>query len=138
MDVQGHCHCGALGYELHTAQGVVHLKARACQCGFCRLHGARCVSDPEGRAIIRIHDTGRLERYRFGSRTADFLLCNHCGGYLGAVMSEGDRLYATLNVNMADHVPDLETVEVNYEGRTPEQQRSRRVSVWTPAELVVD
>ena len=43
------------------------LASRACQCGFCRRHAARSVSDPGGSAILTV--SVDPIRYRFGART---------------------------------------------------------------------
>ena len=67
----GACHCGAIRVEFETA---APLAPRACQCSFCRKHGARTVSDPEGTAELRL--APETLRYRFASRAADYLLCS--------------------------------------------------------------
>src|ERR1051326_1636781 len=97
----GRCHCGALEVLFETAAAPASLEPRACQCSFCVRHGARCVSDPNGRItlIVHGHDREQLVRYRFGLRTADFLLCRTCGVYLGALLSEGPSAWATLNIH---------------------------------------
>ena len=62
---------------------------RSCSCAFCRSHGTRTVSDRDGAAEITASDWSLVERYRFGSRTADYLLCRRCGVYVGAVCETG-------------------------------------------------
>ena len=39
----GACHCGAVGVFFETDAGADALQVRACQCGFCRRHGAKTV-----------------------------------------------------------------------------------------------
>ena len=75
----GGCHCGNLRYALETALALTQLPLRACQCSFCRLHGARSTSDASGHIRFDVRDASRLTRYRFGLRTADFLICSQCG-----------------------------------------------------------
>ena len=98
-DHRGHCHCGNLEVTFRTEKDASALGVRACQCGFCRRHGARTVTDPDGSVTIRVHDVRCLTRYRFGQSAADFLLCSACGTYLGAVCEADGCHYATLNVN---------------------------------------
>ena len=62
----GHCHCGAIRIVFETEKP---LAPRACQCGFCRRHGARSVSDPDGQAELSRTEEPTL--YRFASRAAD-------------------------------------------------------------------
>src|ERR671939_662142 len=48
--LEGTCHCGNIAIVLETGQDPRSLPLRACDCSFCRKHGARTTSDPEGRA----------------------------------------------------------------------------------------
>ena len=64
----------------------------------CRRHAARTTSDPAGRVFFRIREETALVRYRFGLRTADFLVCRNCGVLLGAVLTSPRGQFATLNV----------------------------------------
>lgn len=133
----GGCHCGNLAVRFETGLRPADLPVRACQCSFCRRHGARCVSDPGGRASITARDEGALVRYRFGLNTADFLVCGVCGVYLGALMSEDDgRAFATLNVNAFDkNGVFADATPVSYDAETEPARRERRRLKWTPAEL---
>jgi hypothetical protein len=115
--------------ELVTA---APLAPRACQCGFCRRHGARTVTDPQGTAHLLLGREAR--RYRFATRSSDYILCGRCGVYLGAVAGIGGALYATLNLNAFDDPRlDLAVVPVSYEAETLAAKRARRKSRWTPA-----
>jgi hypothetical protein len=125
----GRCHCGANRLELATAAPTA---PRACQCGFCRRHGARTVTDPQGMAYLLLEP--EAWRYRFGTRSSDYILCGRCGVYLGALAEIGGALYATLNLNAFDDPRlDLAAVPVSYEGETLAEKRARRESRWTPA-----
>src|SRR6476620_1482488 len=90
------CHCGALTVEFHSARP---LAPRACDCTFCRKHGARSVSDPDGRAIIRATGGIELIRYRFGLKTSDFLIFPLFVIYLGALTDIEGQTYSVLNLN---------------------------------------
>jgi hypothetical protein len=129
----GGCHCGALSLAFHSAKPVA---PRACGCSFCRRHGVRSVSDNEGRALIQWEPGVEPIRYRFGLRTADFLICPACGIYVAAVIGTADGLYAVLNLNAFDdpHL-DIAATPMDYEGESVEQRQARRRRVWTPTEL---
>ena len=75
---------------------------RSCSCSFCRSHGTRTVSDRDGLVEITATDWSLVERYQFGSRTADYLLCRRCGVYVGAVCETSSGLRAVVNVNCLD------------------------------------
>lgn len=130
----GRCHCGAIGFEFHTDKPPSAWAVRACQCGFCRAHAAACTSDPSGHVVLAFTDESALQRYRFGMRTADFLLCRNCGVYLGAVLETAAGRFATLNTHamasVRDSVPTAEPVE--YGGESAESRRLRRQRTWTP------
>ena len=128
----GACHCGAIAVVFETALRAEELEVRADQCGFCRRHGAKTISDPAGRLTIRFAEPS-VRRYRFGARTADFLVCRECGAYVAAVMED----VGVLNVVAADiaELARREARPVDYEGETPEERRRRRRERWTPVTL---
>lgn len=128
MRHSGQCHCGAIGVEFESDQP---LAPRACQCGFCRRHGARTVSDPDGEAVLTLG--GPAIRYRFATKTTDYILCACCGVYVAATAEIGRRLYATLNLNAFDDPrPDLAAEPFCYDGESAEAKAERRLARWTP------
>ena len=133
----GHCHCGAVRVELTTAMTADDLPLRACQCSFCRRHGALTTSDPQG--LLRIEAAaGAIGRYRFGLRITDFLLCAECGAYVAAAMEADGHLTAVLNVTGVD-LPGFEgrvPAPMIYDDETPDERVARRADRWMPAILV--
>ena len=131
---EGSCHCGALEFTFETAVPPKHWEVRACQCTFCRAHGAVCTSDPEARVQFRYVHPEHLRRYRFGLRTADFLVCKECGCYLGAVMMTGSGAVAVINLNVLKQPPRTlpDPTAVNYRSESLEERRARRRAKWTP------
>jgi hypothetical protein len=124
----GRCHCGAIGIAFETARP---LAARACQCSFCRKHGARTVSDPQGAAVLSL--SVEPIRYRFAMRAADYLLCPCCGVYVGAMAEFDGAAFVTLNLNAFDDPhPDLEVRPVSYDGESAAAKAERRRAGWTP------
>ncbi|RAK61153.1 aldehyde-activating protein [Phenylobacterium hankyongense] len=133
----GHCHCGAIRAILETSKTAAELPLRACQCGFCRRHGALTTSDPEGFLHIEAAP-GSLNRYRFGQRLGDFLLCAECGVYVAATVDGETGLLAVLNVTGVA-LPGFEgrTPEpMTYDDETPDQKLARRKARWMPAVFV--
>lgn len=127
----GGCHYGALRIEFHTSRP---LTPRACDCSFCRKHGARSVSDADGRAVIRA--TRQPLRYRFGVKTADFLICQSCGVYVAAVIEVDGTCCSVLNLNSFDDPhADIAATPMCYEGETTMARTERRRRVWTPTEM---
>ena len=136
----GRCHCGNLHIEFDSAIAPADFEVRACACSFCRKHGARTVSDPNGQARIQVQDSARLHRYRFALRTADFLVCRACGVYVGAAIAVQGKSWSTLNINAFDQAAAFArtAAAVRYDAETEEQRLARRMARWTPTEIVED
>lgn len=128
----GRCDCGALAIEFDTS---APLAPRACQCSFCTARGARWVSDPAGSATLTLGaDTSR---YRFGTGTADFLICRCCGLCLAAVQAIDGATCAVLNLNAFDDpYPELSGERVDFSGESVGGRVARRKSRWTPATVI--
>lgn len=137
MILTGECHCRALAVEFDTELPPEQIQVRACQCGFCRAHGALSVTDPTGLLTFRARDSSRLVRYRFGLKLADFLLCSRCGTYLGAFMEEAGHSLGVLNICVLEQRDRFGTPTLmRYDGETPQSRLQRRRERWTPARLV--
>lgn len=127
-EVHGSCHCGAVRVS-YASDGA--MAGRRCGCGFCRRHGSLYTSDPAGR--LRIEAVGgALSRYRFGQRTADFLLCAHCG-VLVAVTAEIDGALRG-GVNLAVMEPPVPAAAdapvMNFDAETESERTARRRRNW--------
>ena len=127
----GHCHCGAIRVILETEKPAAELPLRACQCSFCRTRGALTTSDPDGHLFVEAAP-GAIERYRFGLRITDFLICAECGTYMDAV---GDIEGATMGVvnvlgaslqGFQGRAPD----PMIYDDETVDQRLARRQDRW--------
>lgn len=136
----GRCHCGNIALVFETEQSAGDLQVRACQCSFCRSHGARNVTDPNGLLRITVQDASRLNRYRFGLGTADFWICAACGVYVAAVSRVEGADYATININCLEARDRFASgaAAVSYEGEDPTTRLARRKARWTPAVVDVE
>lgn len=136
---EGGCHCGAIRWTFTTRRPPSQWPVRACQCTFCRAHGARCTSDPEGAVDFYVRDPRALQRYRFAQQTAQFLVCNACGVYIGAVTEDSHGMFATLNLNtMTPPVAELgDAIAVSYDREDRDERIARRVARWTPVTTTI-
>jgi hypothetical protein len=100
--MNGGCYCGNILVQLELANEAGHYNPRACDCGFCRKHGAAYLSDPQGSVRLRIHDPSHSTLFRQGSELAEMLLCTRCGVLVGALYRDEQSLYATLNVKVLE------------------------------------
>lgn len=132
MIYSGACHCGVVTAEYETDQPV---RLRQDGCGFCSSRGVKSASDPDGRLALTAGK--RLTRYRFGHKTADFLICPDCGTYVATLMDGPRGPLGVINVvglNIAElkHLPATLT---SLEGETNDERIVRRASRWTPLTL---
>ena len=132
MIYTGACHFVEVRAEYETVEPVV---LRQDGCGFCSSRGVKSASDPDGHLVIEARSP--LKRYRFGHRTADFLLCAHCGTYVAACMEGPDGPVAVLNVVGLgiDSLKDEPAVFASLDGEEVEERIQRRLSRWTPLTL---
>ena len=133
----GGCHCANISVALRLSRPPEQMPLRACSCAFCRAHGTRTLSDRDGAVEIAADDWALVERYRFGSRTADYLVCRRCGVYVGAVCETGTGLRAVVNVNcLADRAAFTQAPAApDYDGETTDARLDRRSANWMPATL---
>jgi hypothetical protein len=131
------CHCGVLTVRYRTALAKQSWPVRACQCSFCRGRGALTTSDPNGEIEFATADRTQLQRYRFGTRTTDFMLCQTCGSYLGAQTQTEMGRFGIINLRYVQvpsgDWPPPQTMD--YSAETLEARRARREARWTPVQL---
>ncbi len=138
MELNGRCHCGNLTVRLVATRGAAELPVRACTCSFCAPRRMRWTTDPAGSAEIVVADADELSRYRFGTGTADFLICRRCG-YVVAAVSHTVPPHAVLNVDVLERASELsQAVAVDFEGEDVEQRLARRARAWTPVVVNID
>lgn len=132
MIYRGSCHCGAISAEYETDEPV---RLRQDGCGFCSSRGVKSTSDPNGR--LTLVSQRRLTRYRFGHKTADFLVCATCGTYVATQMEGPRGPVGVLNVvGLAiSELKDESATLVSLEGESVDERIQRRISRWTPMTL---
>jgi hypothetical protein len=134
---RGGCHCGNLRLTLCLSQGPADTRLRACGCSFCRAHNTRTTSDPNGSVDIHAADWSLVGRYRFGTGTAEFLICKRCGVYVGAIGETASGFRAVVNTNCLDD-PAAFTQQpdpVDHDGEAVGDRLARRAANWTPVTI---
>ena len=134
MNIKGRCHCGNLSFAIETECPAAQVAPRACQCSFCRMHGARTWSDAHGTATLNVADDQQLQIYRFGLETADMWVCRICGAYAGAVLTDGGSAWSTLNLRLTELV-GRDAAPVSYDDESVAERIARRKVNWTPTSV---
>jgi hypothetical protein len=126
----GRCHCGNIRVTVDLTDAPAAYAPRACDCEFCRKHGAAWVSDPQGSLLIQIRNEGDTGRYAQGAGIAEMLLCRNCGVLVGALWRER-RLYGVVNVSVLDErAAFADPQQVSPRTLSADAKRSRWQSIW--------
>lgn len=134
MLIFGQCRCGNLSFTLDWPSELTAIPARACTCSFCRTHRGVWTAAPGAKLQLRIAHPERLERHRFATGSAEFLLCRQCKE-VPAVTSEIDgRLYAVVNSHALRAVDPARFDHriVDFSGESLAERLARRQSHWIP------
>jgi hypothetical protein len=129
---RGACHCGAVSATYETDSPV---RLRHDGCSFCASRGVKSASDPNGRMALT--SAAPLTRYRFGHKSADFLICPICGTYVATHMDGPSGAVGVINVvglQIAE-LKDEPAPTTSLDGETPDDRIARRLSRWTPMTL---
>ncbi len=137
MNYEGACYCGAISHVYSTELPVSSWSLRACQCAFCRAHGATSASDPGGTLVFGFAEPEEVNRYRFARKTADFLICRRCGIYIRAIIATVNGAYGIANLNALLQTLDGlgEPEAACYDAESFAGRVRRREDRWTPVVL---
>jgi hypothetical protein len=132
MLIHGSCHCGNISFALDWQPEPSEIPARACTCSFCVKHAGVWTSCPAGSLKLSVRQPVQQSRYSFGTETADFHVCCHCGGVPVVTSRIDGRLYAVVNVNAFKDVDPalLRRASASVEGENEETRLARRERNW--------
>ncbi|ROU05345.1 GFA family protein [Lysobacter enzymogenes] len=132
MRIDGACHCGNIRFVLDWRDEPDAIAARACDCTFCVKHGGVWTARAEAALRLNLRDPQRVSRYAFGTGTADFLVCAHCGAVPAAVSRIEGRLYAVVNVNTFEGFDParIQSAPASLDGETESARLARRQRNW--------
>ena len=135
---KGACHCGNIALTFETEKAATDFTPRACDCSFCRKHSTRALSDPAGHIHLSVQREDDLNRYQFGTKATQFLICRSCGVYVSAYMPDGDAAFANVLASVLHDHDRFGSGELTDYGNEDEAgKRARRRQRWTPAALTV-
>jgi hypothetical protein len=130
-ELQGGCHCGNIHVEVLLPRAPSTYNPRACDCDFCRKHGAAYISDPQGSVRLQVKDAQQLGKYLQGSGIAECLICRNCGVLVGVVYEDDGRLYAGINSKVINDSPGFsEEVPVSPKTLPDDKKVKRWKGLW--------
>lgn len=138
MLFKGQCHCGAIRIELVSDRRPSDQILGACQCSFCRKHNARTFSDPDAHATLTAADPQLLQRYSFGLKTSEQVICRRCGVYVAMILTDGGQVWGVINIDtLDDRALFTRSAEArDYGAENKESRINRRKARWCPTTLV--
>jgi Uncharacterized conserved protein len=129
-NLKGGCYCGNITADIELTSPPSALNPRACDCDFCREHGAAYISDPQGKLTISVNEPSLLGRYHQGSGTADFLFCRQCGVLVGVSFQQAQHIYATINANIIEAAGFGNTCSASPKKLSTAEKMARWQAVW--------
>ncbi len=133
-NILGKCHCGNIEYEFLWPESGNDIPVRACSCTFCRKHNGVYTSHPQGQLKARVSDQSRVNKYAFGTKTAEFYICANCGVVPFVTSKIQGKTYAVVNVNTFENVKpeDLVSSVTDFDGESIDGRLQRRARNWIP------
>ena len=133
-NILGKCHCGNIEYEFLWPESGNDIPVRACSCTFCRKHNGVYTSHPKGQLKVWVSDQSRVNKYAFGTKTAEFYICASCGVVPFVTSKIQGKTYALVNVNTFEDVnPEaLVSSVTDVDGESIDERLQRRARNWIP------
>jgi hypothetical protein len=129
MALRGGCQCGNLQVVWKTVDYSV--APRACQCEYCRRHGAAYVSKAGTAFSAHIARPAQYRVVHHGSGMAQFHECSHCGELVFVTAQLNGDCYGALNAAcLGNPLGFAEPVCVQLAAQTPEQKTQRWLETW--------
>ena len=112
--------------------------ARICTCAFCTQHRIRYISHPEAKLALHIGSAEKVNRYRFATGTAQFLICRECGVMPVVLGHQDGALQAVVNANTLEDFEMPEAARVSYDGESLDERLARRQKNWIGSVAVTE
>lgn len=132
MNLTGACHCQGISYVLSWPDHARPAPARRCGCSYCTRFGAIWTSHPDAILSLGIASAVLEKRYRFGTGTAEFLFCRHCGVVTAALDDNSGSTRAVVNINTLDQNQDIDFIhsDSDFDGEREQERLERRAANW--------
>tara|TARA_B100000686_G_scaffold293225_1_gene322570 strand:- start:9922 stop:10350 length:429 start_codon:yes stop_codon:yes gene_type:complete len=128
------CSCKNLSYNFYTHLSPAIWLVRVCSCSFCaKFKNHIYCSDPNGYVKYNVKNISSLIIVKHGTRTADFLICEQCNSYMGAVMHSKKGIFSVINIEYLNkNVKISEPYKLKWNNEDKDIRLERRYATWTP------
>jgi len=130
--IHGKCHCGNIGFVLDWPGDAPDVAARECDCSFCVKHGGTWTSNRDAKLSVTLRRPDVVSRYVFGTETAAFYVCTHCGAVPIVTSDIENHVYAVVNVNTFENfdLSHLRRQPISFDGEEQQSRLARRQRNW--------
>tara|TARA_Y100001960_G_scaffold295024_1_gene339308 strand:- start:146 stop:583 length:438 start_codon:yes stop_codon:yes gene_type:complete len=134
------CNCKNLSYNFYTKIPISEWLLRTCGCSFCKLYSSHIYcSDNSGFVNFYFKNISDLKIVKHGTETADFLICNKCSNYIGAVMKSEIGIFAVLNIeHLNKKVKITNPYKLKWNNENKAVRLTRRHETWTPVKKYME
>lgn len=130
-ELSASCGCGNICYTATLSIDPKQLSPRRCPCSFCQEHHALYLADPQGTLTFFAKDKDDLQIHTQGEGLANFLICNHCGDFIGLRYDGDDGVYGNINISLlTDPPPFGEPSDIVLGQSTRGQKIERWKNLW--------
>ncbi|MEE8212176.1 MAG: hypothetical protein V3T85_09670 [Acidiferrobacterales bacterium] len=132
--IEGRCHCGNIQFKFLWPSLEAEIPVRVCGCSFCTRHNGTYTSHPNARLIVEIAVKSLVNKYVFGTKTAEFHICERCGVVPFVTSKIDGHEYGVVNVNTFENVRALQlrSSVSDFEGEALADRLQRRKRTWIP------
>ena len=95
-------------------------------------HGGVYTSHPDGQLAVQISDPALVNKYSFGTMTAEFHVCSLCGAVPFVTSTIDGSKYAVVNVNTFEGInrSDFDFSVTDFDGESVADRLQRRKKKW--------
>ena len=127
---EGGCSCKNIVISLFLDSELSQYTPRACQCSYCKKKNAAYISFPDWKLEVKIKNSVHINKFRFSTRTADFVSCKICDELIYVVSKIGNKNYSVVNITAFKNVQFPDPVKTDFDSELQSERIIRRKSNW--------
>ena len=127
---KGGCSCKNIVISLFLDSELSQHIPRACQCSYCKKINAAYISFSNWKLEVRIKNSGHINKFRFSTRTADFVSCKICDELIYVVSKIGNKNYSVVNITAFKNIQFSDPIKTNFDSEVQSERMIRRKLNW--------
>ena len=127
---EGGCSCKNIVISLFLDSELSQHTPRACQCSYCKKKNAAYISFSDWRMEVKIKNSDQINKFRFSTRTADFVSCKICDELIYVVSKIGNINYSVVNITAFKNIKFPGPEECDFDSEIQSERLIRRELNW--------